>query len=135
MGICQAQFTSKGQPVRGPCCFSDSAPAFKNSAAITAKDVCLSSKVAITQSNGFSLWNPLQCCCARCNCRNLRQESPVQGGRVAILELMQQAELRNFLSACGLSPEALERMALAAASRSAAAAKDRCLPWALEGIC
>ncbi len=38
-----------------------------------------------------------------------------QGGRAAILELTQQPEMRDFLSACGLSPESLERMAFAAA--------------------
>ena len=50
---------------------------------------------------------------------------PVQGGREAILELLQQPEMCAFLSACGLSPEVLERMALAAAAQSAQSARDR----------
>ena len=49
----------------------------------------------------------------------------MQGGREAILELLQQPEMCAFLSACGLSPEMLERMALAAAAQAARAAQDR----------
>ena len=49
----------------------------------------------------------------------------MQGGREAILELLQQPEMCAFLSACGLSPEMLDRMALAAAAQAARSAQDR----------
>ena len=49
----------------------------------------------------------------------------MQGGREAILELLQQPEMCAFLSACGLSHEMLERMALAAAAQAARSAQDR----------
>ncbi len=64
---------------------------------------------------------------ARCvgSINAVRYDCPVQGGREAILELLQQPEMCAFLSACGLSPEMLERMALAAAAQAARSAQDR----------
>ena len=41
----------------------------------------------------------------------------MQGGRIAIMEVIQQPEMRDFLSACGLSQTALECMAFNAAAK------------------
>lgn len=50
----------------------------------------------------------------------------VQGGHDAILELSRQPELRVFLAACGLPPDTLDRLSVAAAMRRSETVRARC---------
>ncbi len=48
-----------------------------------------------------------------------------QGGHEAILRLAQQPELRVFLASCGLPPDTLRRLSMAAAMRRTDSARAR----------